>query len=52
MLVLLSGQSIKALLLCNRFALPPNLTLKNFEGLDLGTIDRVNTLKITSFKYF
>ncbi|KAJ8421149.1 hypothetical protein Cgig2_015669 [Carnegiea gigantea] len=26
----------------NRFTLPPNLTLKNFEGLDLGKMDKVN----------
>jgi (S)-2-hydroxy-acid oxidase len=25
----------------NRFALPRGLTLKNFEGLDLGKIDKV-----------
>ena len=27
---------------CCRFVLPPNLTLKNFEGLDLGKMDQVN----------
>jgi hypothetical protein len=27
----------------NRFVLPPNLTLKNFEGLDLGKMDQVCT---------
>ncbi|XP_061373819.1 glycolate oxidase 1-like [Gastrolobium bilobum] len=27
----------------NRFTLPPNLTLKNFEGLDLGKLDKTNT---------
>ncbi|CAH2062504.1 unnamed protein product [Thlaspi arvense] len=26
----------------NRFAMPPHLTLKNFEGLDLGRIDKIN----------
>lgn len=25
-----------------RFTLPPHLTLKNFEGLNLGTLDRVS----------
>ncbi|KAL6546370.1 Lactoylglutathione lyase [Orobanche minor] len=33
----------------NRFALPPNLTLKNFEGLDLGTIDRTNDSGLASY---
>ena len=27
----------------NRFVLPPGLTLKNFEGLDLGKMDQVRT---------
>lgn len=26
----------------NRFVLPPGLTLKNFEGLNLGTMDQVS----------
>ncbi|CAN6276970.1 unnamed protein product [Urochloa humidicola] len=26
----------------NRFTLPPNVVLKNFEGLDIGNIDKVN----------
>ncbi|CAO2823398.1 unnamed protein product [Amaranthus hypochondriacus] len=26
----------------NRFTLPPHLTIKNFEGLDIGKIDRTN----------
>lgn len=33
----------------NRFALPSNLTLKNFEGLDLGTIDRTNDSGLTAY---
>ncbi|KAK6150073.1 hypothetical protein DH2020_017598 [Rehmannia glutinosa] len=33
----------------NRFALPPNLTLKNFEGLDLGTIDRTNDSGLSTY---
>lgn len=31
----------------NRFTLPPYLTLKNFEGLDLGKMDEVTTYLIT-----
>lgn len=30
----------------NRFVLPPGLTLKNFEGLDLGKMDQVSSLAI------
>ncbi|CAN7117513.1 unnamed protein product [Brassica rapa subsp. narinosa] len=30
----------------NRFTLPPNLTLKNFEGLDLGKMDEVRIHQI------
>lgn len=30
----------------NRFTLPPNLTLKNFEGLELGKMDEVTTYLI------
>ncbi|GER24605.1 peroxisomal (S)-2-hydroxy-acid oxidase [Striga asiatica] len=33
----------------NRFALPANLTLKNFEGLDLGTIDRTNDSGLATY---
>ncbi|KAG8385265.1 hypothetical protein BUALT_Bualt03G0024000 [Buddleja alternifolia] len=33
----------------NRFALPSNLTLKNFEGLDLGTVDRTNDSGLASY---
>nr|VDC93619.1 unnamed protein product [Brassica oleracea] len=32
----------------NRFTLPPNLTLKNFEGLDLGKMDEVRIHQIIS----
>ncbi|WZZ29205.1 hypothetical protein YC2023_012606 [Brassica napus] len=32
----------------NRFTLPPNLTLKNFEGLDLGKMDEVSIHQILS----
>ena len=30
----------------NRFVLPPGLTLKNFEGLNLGTMDQVSSLAL------
>ncbi|KAL2494469.1 Peroxisomal (S)-2-hydroxy-acid oxidase GLO5 [Forsythia ovata] len=33
----------------NRFTLPSNLTLKNFEGLDLGKIDRTNDSGLASY---
>lgn len=33
----------------NRFALPPHLTLKNFDGLDLGRIDRTNDSGLASY---
>ncbi|XP_042011195.1 peroxisomal (S)-2-hydroxy-acid oxidase-like [Salvia splendens] len=33
----------------NRFALPPHLTLKNFEGLDLGTIDQSNDSGLATY---
>ncbi|KAI3455996.1 hypothetical protein Pfo_012659 [Paulownia fortunei] len=33
----------------NRFALPPNLTLKNFKGLDLGTIDRTSDSGLAAY---
>ncbi|KAL3522621.1 hypothetical protein ACH5RR_015455 [Cinchona calisaya] len=33
----------------NRFALPPHLTLKNFEGLDLGKINRTNDSGLASY---
>ncbi|KAI9198294.1 hypothetical protein LWI28_013168 [Acer negundo] len=33
----------------NRFSLPPFLTLKNFEGLDLGKIDRSNDFRLSSY---
>ncbi|XP_042007151.1 peroxisomal (S)-2-hydroxy-acid oxidase-like [Salvia splendens] len=33
----------------NRFALPPHLTLKNFEGLDLGTIDKSNDSGLATY---
>ncbi|KAK4488162.1 hypothetical protein RD792_003904, partial [Penstemon davidsonii] len=33
----------------NGFALPSNLTLKNLEGLDLGTIDRTNDSGLASY---
>uniref|UniRef100_A0A7C9DQ03 (S)-2-hydroxy-acid oxidase n=1 Tax=Opuntia streptacantha TaxID=393608 RepID=A0A7C9DQ03_OPUST len=33
----------------NRFALPPHLTLKNFEGLDIGRIDRTNDSGLASY---
>ncbi|CAA0382413.1 unnamed protein product [Arabidopsis thaliana] len=32
----------------NRFTLPPNLTLKNFEGLDLGKMDEASIYQILS----
>ncbi|CAN6991459.1 unnamed protein product [Brassica rapa subsp. trilocularis] len=37
----------------NRFTLPPNLTLKNFEGLDLGKMDEANgsTIPSTLFNF-
>lgn len=31
-----------SVILCCRFTLPPFLTLKNFEGLNLGKMDEVN----------
>ena len=31
-----------------RFVLPPNLTLKNFEGLDLGHMEKVRREKLPS----
>jgi (S)-2-hydroxy-acid oxidase len=31
-----------------RFTLPPNLTLKNFEGLDLGKMDEASIDQIVS----
>jgi (S)-2-hydroxy-acid oxidase len=34
----------------NRFVLPPNLTLKNFEGLDLGKMDQVCTCSFSYLK--
>lgn len=33
----------------NRFVLPPNLTLKNFEGLDLGTMDKADDSGLASY---
>lgn len=33
----------------NRFTLPPYLTLKNFEGLDLGKMDMVTTSIFVSY---
>jgi (S)-2-hydroxy-acid oxidase len=33
----------------NRFALPSNLTLKNYEGLDLGTIDRTDDSGLATY---
>lgn len=33
----------------NRFVLPPNLTLKNFEGLDLGKMDQSNDSGLASY---
>ncbi|KAI9121033.1 hypothetical protein K1719_008066 [Acacia pycnantha] len=33
----------------NRFALPPNLTLKNFEGLNLGKIDKTDDSGLASY---
>ncbi|KAL4588897.1 hypothetical protein LXL04_001795 [Taraxacum kok-saghyz] len=33
----------------NRFTLPPNLTLKNFEGLDLGKMDEANDSGLASY---
>ncbi|KAK1552699.1 hypothetical protein Q3G72_022014 [Acer saccharum] len=33
----------------NRFSLPPFMTLKNFEGLDLGKIDRSNDSGLASY---
>ncbi|KAL0399548.1 UNVERIFIED_CONTAM: (S)-2-hydroxy-acid oxidase GLO2 [Sesamum radiatum] len=33
----------------NRFTLPPNLTLKNFEGLDLGKMDKVESSGLASY---
>uniref|UniRef100_A0A1D1ZI22 (S)-2-hydroxy-acid oxidase n=1 Tax=Anthurium amnicola TaxID=1678845 RepID=A0A1D1ZI22_9ARAE len=33
----------------NRFTLPPHLTLKNFEGLDLGKMDKTNDSGLASY---
>lgn len=33
----------------NRFALPPHLTLKNFEGLDLGKMDKTEDSGLASY---
>ncbi|KAF7121293.1 hypothetical protein RHSIM_Rhsim13G0114900 [Rhododendron simsii] len=33
----------------NRFTLPPHLTLKNFEGLDLGKIDKTDDSGLASY---
>ncbi|KAL6959192.1 (S)-2-hydroxy-acid oxidase [Sarracenia purpurea var. burkii] len=33
----------------NRFALPPHLTLKNYEGLDLGKIDKTDDSGLASY---
>ncbi|KAK4729607.1 hypothetical protein R3W88_022595 [Solanum pinnatisectum] len=33
----------------NRFVLPPNLSLKNFEGLDLGKIDKTDDSGLASY---
>lgn len=33
----------------NRFTLPPHLTLKNFEGLDLGKMDQANDSGLASY---
>jgi (S)-2-hydroxy-acid oxidase len=33
----------------NRFTLPSNLTLKNFEGLDLGTMDKADDSGLASY---
>ncbi|KAJ6293082.1 hypothetical protein OIU78_025121, partial [Salix suchowensis] len=33
----------------NRFTLPPFLTLKNFEGLNLGTMDKANDSGLASY---
>ncbi|MCD9559340.1 Lactoylglutathione lyase [Datura stramonium] len=33
----------------NRFVLPPHLTLKNFEGLDLGKIDKTDDSGLASY---
>jgi hypothetical protein len=38
---LITVHSAYCLLHVCRFALPPHLTLKNFEGLDLGKMDKV-----------
>lgn len=33
----------------NRFTIPPHLTLKNFEGLDLGKMDKTNDSGLASY---
>ncbi|GJZ37682.1 peroxisomal (S)-2-hydroxy-acid oxidase GLO1-like protein [Tanacetum coccineum] len=33
----------------NRFVLPPNLTLKNFDGLDLGKLDKTDDSGLASY---
>ncbi|KAK0577783.1 hypothetical protein LWI29_000046 [Acer saccharum] len=33
----------------NRFVLPPNLNLKNFEGLDIGSMDKANDSGLASY---
>ncbi|KAH6790204.1 Aldolase-type TIM barrel family protein [Perilla frutescens var. frutescens] len=33
----------------NRFALPPHLTLKNFEGLNVGTIEKTNDSGLATY---
>ncbi|KAJ8556098.1 hypothetical protein K7X08_022856 [Anisodus acutangulus] len=33
----------------NRFTLPPNLTLKNFEGLDIGKMDKADDSGLASY---
>ncbi|KAG5590252.1 hypothetical protein H5410_040766 [Solanum commersonii] len=33
----------------NRFVLPPNLSLKNFDGLDLGKIDKTDDSRLASY---
>ncbi|KAK2642885.1 hypothetical protein Ddye_024648 [Dipteronia dyeriana] len=33
----------------NKFVFPPNLNLKNFEGLDIGTMDKANDSELASY---
>lgn len=39
----------KLLSLFYRFTLPPFLTLKNFEGLDLGKMDKVSDTRLVTY---